>query len=75
MHPRRQAINDLKEAGFTQKTEGKNHTLYYNEELNVKIPLKRHDFDEDDLRDIRREINQAKENRWTRPRTGKGKGQ
>lgn len=63
MHPRKQAINDLTDEGYTFKRSGGNHDIYYNEELGCIIPLKRHDFDEDDLRYIRKEIKQNERKR------------
>lgn len=63
MHPRKQAINELSDDGYTFKRSGGNHDIYYNAELGCIIPLKRHDFDEDDLRYIRKEIKQNKRER------------
>lgn len=58
MKPRNQAIQDLNNAGYVLKRHGANHDQYYNSKLRKTIPLKRHDFDEDDLRYIRKEIKQ-----------------
>jgi len=61
MKPRDKAIEELHKNGYTKKPYGKKHDIYYNEETKCIIPLKRHDFDEDDLRYILREIKQNKE--------------
>lgn len=58
MKPRNQAIHDLETAGYVLKRHGGKHDQYYNSDLRKIIPLKRHDFDEDDLRYIRKEIKQ-----------------
>lgn len=58
MHPRKQAILDLKESGFTFYREGANHEIYKNLNTGEIIPLKRHDFNENDLRYIRKELKQ-----------------
>lgn len=56
MKPRTKAIEELNSEGYTFKRNGANHDIYYNKELGCIIPLKRHDFDEDDLRYIQKEI-------------------
>lgn len=58
MNPRKTAVSDLERAGYQFRRSGANHDIYYNAELGFIIPLKRHDFDEDDLRYIRKEIKQ-----------------
>jgi len=58
MNPRKKAINDLAAAGYLLKRNGANHDIYFNAELGCIIPLKRHDFNENDLRYIQKEINQ-----------------
>ena len=58
MIPRKKAIKELKKNGYVFKRSGSNHDIYYNPELKCIIPLKRHDFDEDDLRYIVKEIKQ-----------------
>ena len=60
MHPRKQAEIELKHAGFVLK-RNKSHAIYCNEELGVIIPLKTHDFNDNDLKYIRKEIKQAQE--------------
>mgnify|MGYP002627101196 CR=1 FL=1 len=56
MNERRQAIKALEENGYHFEAHGKNHDQYYNKETRYKISLKRHDFDQDDLRLIKKEI-------------------
>lgn len=63
MKPRNKAIQDLNDSGYTFKRSGGNHDIYYNAELRCIIPLKRHDFDEDDLRYIQKEIRQNRRGR------------
>ena len=63
MKPRNKAIQDLNEGGYAFKRSGANHDIYYNAEIGSIIPLKRHDFDEDDLRYIQKEIKQNKRGR------------
>ena len=60
MKPRNKAIQELNTNGYRLKRYGANHDIYYNETTKCIIPLKRHDFDEDDLRYIVREIIQNK---------------
>ena len=59
MTPRNQAIKDLEESGYQFKRHGARHDLYENPVNKHSIPLKRHDFDENDLRYIRKEIKQS----------------
>jgi hypothetical protein len=56
MKPRAQAIAELQGRGYTFKRHGANHDIYCNTQLGCSIPLKRHDFDEDDLRYILSEL-------------------
>ncbi len=63
MTPRDKAIRELKAAGYTTLIHGKRHDQYVNEETRQKIPLKRHDFDDDDLRYILKEI-KLNQQRW-----------
>lgn len=55
MNPRQTAIKKLKEGGYELKRNGANHDIYYSTETKKTIPVKRHDFDEDDLRYILKE--------------------
>jgi len=63
MKPRVKAEHELQSAGYTFKRPGGNHDIYYNEALGCIIPLKRHDFDEDDLRYILKEIKHNRRDR------------
>lgn len=56
MKPRDKAIKILNENGYGFERHGKKHDQYYNPALQCTIPLKRHDFDESDLRYIMKEI-------------------
>ncbi|MBP5254548.1 MAG: type II toxin-antitoxin system HicA family toxin [Lachnospiraceae bacterium] len=53
MKPRDQAIRFLNENGYYLVRHGGNHDQYRSEITKATIPLKRHDFDEDDFRYIR----------------------
>lgn len=63
MKPRTKAVNELETGGYILRRHGANHDIYYNPKLGCIIPLKRHDFDEDDLRYILKEIKQQKRGR------------
>lgn len=63
MKPRAKAIKDLESSGYVFKRHGGNHDIYYNASLGCIIPLKRHDFDESDLRYIQNEIKKNAGNR------------
>ena len=63
MRPRAQAQKELEENGYLFKRHGGNHDIYFNKELQCSIPLKRHDFDEDDLRYIYDEIRRNRRGR------------
>lgn len=56
MKPRAKAVSELDSNGYDFKRHGANHDIYYNPKLGCIIPLKRHDFDESDLRYIQSEI-------------------
>ncbi len=60
MNPRTKATNELSDAGYIFKRAGKNHDIYFHPELKTIIPLKRHDFNENDLNYIRKEIKQQR---------------
>ena len=55
MSPRRETIKILLEHGFIKDREGKKHTVYWNPKTKQMIPVKRHDFDEDDMRYVLKE--------------------
>ncbi len=56
MKPRIKAIEALESSGYSFRRHGANHDIYYNPKDGCIIPLKRHDFDESDLRYIQNEI-------------------
>lgn len=56
MNAHKKTEKALEEAGYIFKRHGANHDIYFNAQKGVMIPLKRHDFDEDDLRYIEKEI-------------------
>lgn len=56
MSPRKQAEQELLEAGF-ERTRGTNHDLFYDPITKEKIPLRRTShFDEQELKRIRSEL-------------------
>lgn len=55
MTPRQVTLDDLKEAGYELKREGKKHSIFYNPRTGKTIPVKRHDFNENDRRYILKE--------------------
>ena len=55
MTPRQETIRLLEGNGFQWKREGKKHTIYWNPKTGQTIPVKRHDFDENDERYILKE--------------------
>ncbi len=59
MNARARAINELEKAGYLFKRHGANHDIFFHAEKKRLIPLKRHDFDESDLRYIIKEIKQG----------------
>lgn len=56
MNPRTKAAAELDAAGYAFRRHSANHDIYYNPVTGCIIPLKRHDFDESDLRYIQKEI-------------------
>lgn len=57
MSPRKQAEQNLKKAGYTLARHGANHDIYTDGQGH-RIPLKRHDFNDNDLKYINKEIKQ-----------------
>lgn len=55
MNPRKITIKELEKNGFSLKRHGANHDLYFNPDTNQTIPVKRHDFNENDMRYIFKE--------------------
>lgn len=60
MNPRKETIAILEDSGFILARHGVNHDIYFNPVTRITIPVKRHDFDENDKRYILKEakINQ-----------------
>lgn len=69
MNPRKETIIILEGDGFILARHGSNHDIYFNSIKGITIPVKRHDFDEDDKRYI------LKEAKIDRKKTEKRKGQ
>lgn len=63
MTPRDIALAELKESGYRFERHGANHDIYFNPALNCSIPVKRHQFSENALRYIRKEIKQNQRSR------------
>ena len=57
MSPLKKAINNLKDAGYHFERRGKKHDIYKDDKGHM-IPLKRHDFNDNDLDYINKEIKQ-----------------
>lgn len=57
MNPRKVTVKELGSRGFVFKRHGANHDLYYNPDTKQTIPVKRHDFNENDMRYIFKEAN------------------
>ena len=56
MNPRDICLKKLKENGYQFRRHGSGHDIFYNPETKQTIPIKRHDFNENDLRYIMKEI-------------------
>ncbi len=55
MNPRKITIKTLESNGYELKRHGANHDLYFNPTTKKTIPVKRHDFNENDMRYIFKE--------------------
>lgn len=55
MNPRAKTVKELEQLGFEFKRHGGNHDIYWNPETKVAIPVKRHDFNENDAKYILKE--------------------
>lgn len=69
MNPRKETVNILEQDGFVLARHGGNHDIYFHPARGITIPVKRHDFDEDDKRYI------LKEAKIDPKKTGKRKDQ
>lgn len=61
MNPLKITIKALEANGFVLKRHGANHDVYFNAETKQTIPVKRHDFNENDMRYIFKEANIRKD--------------
>lgn len=61
MSPHREAEKALKQAGYIVKRTTGGHAIWYNARLGATITLKNHDFNDNDLKYIIKEIRQAEE--------------
>lgn len=57
MSPRQTTIKTLEASGYCLKRHGANHDIYYNPDTHSTIPVKRHDFNENDMKYILKEAN------------------
>lgn len=57
MNARAQTVKDLEQSGYYLKRHGANHDIYFNPDTKSTIPLKRHDFNENDRKYILKEAN------------------
>jgi predicted RNA binding protein YcfA (HicA-like mRNA interferase family) len=55
MNPRQITTKELESYGYILKRHGANHDIYYNPETHSTIPVKRHDFNENDMKYIFKE--------------------
>ncbi len=55
MNARKETVTLLGAHGFVLARHGANHDIYFNPSTKLTIPVKRHDFDEDDMRYILKE--------------------
>ena len=55
MNPRKMTIKELENNNFILKRHGANHDLYFNPESKQTIPVKRHNFNENDMKYIFKE--------------------
>ena len=55
MNSRAKTIKELESLGFVFQRHGANHDIYRNPETRISIPVKRHDFNENDARYILKE--------------------
>ena len=60
LNPRGRAIKILEEEGYVFYRHGSNHDIYLNQTTRHKMTLKRHDFNENDIKNMMREINRSK---------------
>lgn len=61
MNPRKVAIRELESLGFGFLRHGGKHDIYWNPDTRVTIPVKRHDFNENDACYILKEARRKRE--------------
>jgi len=66
MNPRKETVNILAGEGFILTRHGSNHDVYFHPTKKITIPVKRHDFDEDDKRYILKEAKLIQKQKGTR---------
>ena len=52
MNPRSTTIKELEAYGYILKRHGSNHDIYFNPVTKSTIPVKRHDFNDNDMKYI-----------------------
>lgn len=60
MSPRTETVKYLEANGYILKRRGANHDIYFNPETKSTIPVKRHDFNENDKKYILKESNASR---------------
>lgn len=55
MNPRKITVKKLETHGYSLKRNGANHDIFFNPTTKRMIPVKRHDFNENDMRYILKE--------------------
>ena len=55
MNPRKETIRLLLQNSYELKRRGANHDIYYSSRTHKTVPVKRHDFNENDMRYILKE--------------------
>lgn len=68
MNPRKETVTILEDNGYILARHGSNHDIYFNPATKITVPVKRHDFDEGDMRYI------LKEAKIDKKQAGKRKG-
>lgn len=63
MNPRKITVKELESNGYSLKRHGANHDVYFNPKAKKAIPVKRHDFNENDMRYIFKEAGIKKDKR------------
>lgn len=60
MNARGETLKELDALGYILKRHGSNHDIYFNPETKSTIPVKRHDFNENDKKYILKEARKGK---------------